>query len=270
MGDALKLYTAHEQWLLCPGHTLLRSGGRVCEDPPCATCELVHRRPPQPWRRTGMLERGLEHLDYLIAPSRAQAQLHSGLAATVPIEVIEHFVPDPAGRTGRRQGAPLLPLRRAPGAGEGRGEPDRLLQALGAGRPGDRRQRRTGAALRRRARGSPHIQFEGWVGPDRLDALYRGSAGRGGAVDRARVLRAGDRGGLRAGSPGGGEPAGRAGRAGGRRPAPRSPTAASASWTRRWPAWRATPRCARSWAGERGPPTSSGSHPSATSIATSA
>ena len=143
MGDALKLYTAHEQWLLCPGHTLLRAGGRVCEDPPCATCELVHKRPPQPWRHTGLLARGLEHLDFLIAPSRAQAQLHSGLAGTVPIEVIEHFVPDPGEPNGAAAArAPYFlyagRLERVKGV-------ESLIDSFkrsAPGRPGDRRQRR--------------------------------------------------------------------------------------------------------------------------------
>lgn len=174
MGDALKLYTAHEQWLLCPGHTLLRSGGRVCEDPPCATCELVHKRPPQPWRHTGRLARGLEHVDYLIAPSRTQAHLHRGL--TVPIEVIEHFVPDPGERDGSAAtGAPYFlyagRLERVKGV-------ESLIDSFKRYAPADLviagnggRARR----LRRRARGAPQIRFEGWVDPDRLDALYRGA-----------------------------------------------------------------------------------------------
>ena len=174
MGDAVKLYTAHEQWLLCPGHTLLRSGGRVCEDPPCATCELVHRRPPQPWRHTGVLARALRHLDYLIAPSRAQAQLHSGLG--VPLEVIEHFVPNP----GERYEAPAASapyflyvgrLERVKGV-------ESLIDSFTRSAPADLVIAGTGGRarrLRRRARGAPQIRFEGWVGQDRLDALYRGA-----------------------------------------------------------------------------------------------
>ena len=47
MGSGVKLYTAHEQWLLCPSHVLLKRDGSVRQDPPCATCEIAHRRPPQ-------------------------------------------------------------------------------------------------------------------------------------------------------------------------------------------------------------------------------
>ena len=214
MGDALKLYTAHEQWLLCPGHTLLRSGGRVCEDPPCATCELVHKRPPQPWRHTGRLARGLEHVDYLIAPSRTQAHLHRGL--TVPIEVIEHFVPDPGERTAAPTQARRISSTSGGRAGEGRGEPDRLVQAIGAadlviagdggrdaGCAGGRAERHTSASK------------AGWA---RI-ASTRSTAARwpwwcprsGTSHVRPR-----DRGGLRPGCAGGGQPARRAGRAGGR------------------------------------------------------
>ena len=176
MGDALKLYTAHEQWLLCPGHTLLRAGGRVCEDPPCATCELVHKRPPQLWRHTGMLERGLRHLDFLIAPSRAQAQLHGSLAGTVPIEVIEHFVPDPGGPNG--DAAARAPYFLYAGRLERVKGVESLIDSFERSAPADLviagnggRARR----LRRRARASSRIHFEGWVDPDRLDALYRGA-----------------------------------------------------------------------------------------------
>lgn len=176
MGDALKLYTAHEQWLLCPGHTLLAARGRVCENPPCATCELVHRRPPQPWRHTGLLARALRHLDCVIAPSRAQASLHSRLAPLVRIEVIEHFVPDP-GPSGApaTRGAPYFlyagRLERVKGV-------ETLIDSFKRSAPADLvvagdggRARR----LRRRANGLPHVHFEGWVDADRLDALYRGA-----------------------------------------------------------------------------------------------
>src|SRR5262249_51181640 len=35
MGSGVRLYTVHEQWLVCPTHVLWRRSGRVCENPPC-------------------------------------------------------------------------------------------------------------------------------------------------------------------------------------------------------------------------------------------
>ena len=56
MGDGIKLYTAHEQWLLCPGSDLWRRPGGVCEDPPCAL-RAVPPEGPAAGRSTGLLGR---------------------------------------------------------------------------------------------------------------------------------------------------------------------------------------------------------------------
>lgn len=180
MGEGIKLYTAHEQWLLCPSHVLWRRGGRVCEDPPCWSCELGHFRPPQVWRRTGLLDRALEHLDALIAPSQASARLHQRFAGRTQIEVLEHFVPDPRN--------PAAPVR--PGAGShhpqepyflyvGRLEPikgvanlieafrDRSETLVVAGDGGLIR------SVRRAARRLPNVRFTGWLSQGELGALYR-------------------------------------------------------------------------------------------------
>jgi glycosyltransferase involved in cell wall biosynthesis len=180
MGEGIKLYTAHEQWLLCPSHVLWRRSGRVCADPPCWSCEITHARPPQLWRRTGLVERGLEHLDALIAPSRASARLHQRFACRTRIEVLEHFVPDPR----------LSAVALQPGAGSrssrepyflyaGRLEPIKgvagLIEAFRhrsetlviAGDGGLVR------SVRRAARRLPNVRFTGWLSPGELDALYR-------------------------------------------------------------------------------------------------
>jgi glycosyltransferase involved in cell wall biosynthesis len=177
MGRGLKLYTAHEQWLLCPSHVLLRRDGTVCQDPPCWSCEIAHRRPPQPWRRTGAIERGLAELDALIVPSRTSAELHARFAPLVRTEVINHFVPEPetadAGRLG--PGRPYFLY-------SGRLEPIKgvssLIEAF--------RRRRTedlviagegglGAKLRRQAADLPHVHFTGQLSARDLTGLYRGA-----------------------------------------------------------------------------------------------
>ena len=73
MGEGMKLYTAHEQWLLCPSHVLWKRTGRVCENPPCRSCEITHLRPPQPWRRSSLLERSA-------APPRRADRARAGRA----------------------------------------------------------------------------------------------------------------------------------------------------------------------------------------------
>ena len=59
-GDAIKLYMAHEHWLVCPMHVLWRHGRELCEGKQCIRCSLHYRRPPQLWRHTGLLEREIE------------------------------------------------------------------------------------------------------------------------------------------------------------------------------------------------------------------
>src|SRR5262245_34214737 len=68
-GGALKLYMAHEHWLVCPMHVLWRYGRELCTKRDCLRCTLAHRRPPQVWRYTGHLERQLDHIDAFIAMS---------------------------------------------------------------------------------------------------------------------------------------------------------------------------------------------------------
>jgi glycosyltransferase involved in cell wall biosynthesis len=178
LGTGIKLYTVHEQWLLCPTHVLWR-GDHVCENPPCWTCEIRHGRPPQPWRHSGMLSRSLRQLDALIAPSRSAAELHRRFADVVDIEVLPHFVPaapvDPpavdapipdrpyflyAGRLEPIKGVSTLieAFRRRPTAD---------LVVAGAG-SSERR-------LRRCAEGLPNVHFTGHLGEDELDSLYRGA-----------------------------------------------------------------------------------------------
>jgi glycosyltransferase involved in cell wall biosynthesis len=176
MGEGLRLYTTHEQWLLCPSHLLWRRGGRVCEDPPCWSCELSHLRPPQPWRRTGLLERSVRRLDAVIAPSRTTARLHERFAPLTRLEVIEYFVPEPPAGEDARPSGP----RRRYFLYAGRLEPIKgvgsLVEAFRSRRSedlviaGDGGEARR---LRRAARDLPHVQFAGRLSHEELTRLYR-------------------------------------------------------------------------------------------------
>ncbi|MBI5105228.1 MAG: glycosyltransferase family 4 protein, partial [Solirubrobacterales bacterium] len=176
LGDGIKLYTAHEQWLVCPMHVLWQDRRRVCEQPHCVRCSLRHRRPPQPWRATGLLARSVRELDALIVPSATSARLHARFAGDVRIEELPHFVEDPgetappsdhprpyvlfAGRLADIKGPATLPdaFRELPGV-------DLLIAGTGELEP----------EIRARAAGLPNVRLLGWVDAGGLDALYRGA-----------------------------------------------------------------------------------------------
>jgi glycosyltransferase involved in cell wall biosynthesis len=93
-GKAIKLYTMHEYWLVCPTHVLFKFNREVCTRPRCFTCGLTYNRPPQLWRHSGMMNSAIEHIDALIAPSRFSKEVHKRMGLAVPIEYLPHFVPD--------------------------------------------------------------------------------------------------------------------------------------------------------------------------------
>lgn len=175
MGEGLRLYTLHEQWLVCPTHVLFRYRREVCVKPHCWSCQLSYRRPPQLWRGTGLLERAVGALDALIAPSRTSAALHERFAGQVRIEHIPHFVEQPA------QAAPRDPEAAAYFLCVGRLEPVKgFSRAIDAFRQRHEELLIAGAgalesALRRRAHDLPHVRFLGEVDRSRLGALYRGA-----------------------------------------------------------------------------------------------
>jgi glycosyltransferase involved in cell wall biosynthesis len=93
-GKGLKLYEAHEHWLVCETHVLWQDKVRVCERRHCLSCTLKHKRPPQPWRRTGMLAREARHVDAFIAKSEFSRDKHRALGFSREMEVIPYFLPD--------------------------------------------------------------------------------------------------------------------------------------------------------------------------------
>ncbi|MEJ7639921.1 MAG: glycosyltransferase [Singulisphaera sp.] len=73
---AVRLMTAHEHWLICPMHLLWKYGRKACDAPSCLRCSVAGGRPPQAWRYTGAIDRGLRELDALIFPSRHTLEEH--------------------------------------------------------------------------------------------------------------------------------------------------------------------------------------------------
>ncbi len=90
-GRAVKLYTTHEHWLICPTHVLWKFNRQPCDKPECLRCTLAAKRPPQLWRYTGMLERASEHVDQFVSPSRFTAQMHAERGFPKPVGHLPYF-----------------------------------------------------------------------------------------------------------------------------------------------------------------------------------
>jgi glycosyltransferase involved in cell wall biosynthesis len=91
---AVKLYLAHEHWLVCPTHVLWRDQRERCDSRACTACQLRYHRPPQLWRHTGLLERSLAHVDAFVAMSEFSRAKHQEFGFTREMHVLPQFLPD--------------------------------------------------------------------------------------------------------------------------------------------------------------------------------
>ncbi|HUG38139.1 MAG TPA: glycosyltransferase family 4 protein [Candidatus Limnocylindrales bacterium] len=91
-GSAIKLYTLHEHWLVCPTHVLFKFKREACVKPSCLRCTLIHHRPPQLWRYTGMLRAALRHVNAFISPSEFTLRRHHADGLDIPIVPIPFCV----------------------------------------------------------------------------------------------------------------------------------------------------------------------------------
>jgi glycosyltransferase involved in cell wall biosynthesis len=174
---SLRIYLAHEHWLICPTHVLWRHNRELCDRRECLRCQLHYQRPPQLWRRTSLLARCAGDVDVFLAMSEFSRSKHREFGFTRPMQVLPPFVADPqpssteagtrpherpyflfAGRLERIKGlddvVPIFadyPEADLVVAGDGNHEP----------------------ALRALAAGNPRVRFVGHLGPDRLGDFYR-------------------------------------------------------------------------------------------------
>jgi glycosyltransferase involved in cell wall biosynthesis len=174
-GEAVKIYTAHEHWLVCPMHVLWKFDERACEKPECLKCILKGRRPPQLWRYTGMLRRSSKSVDQFVSPSRFTSRMHADRGFSQPVEHLPYFIghvekppgilqnvhPKPyflfVGRLEKIKGLQtLIPLWR---------DLDADLLVAGTGN--------YEVELRAAAIGNPRIKFLGALSQTQLDPLYR-------------------------------------------------------------------------------------------------
>jgi glycosyltransferase involved in cell wall biosynthesis len=174
-GKGLKLYEAHEHWLVCETHVLWQDGERVCEVPHCLSCTLRHKRPPQWWRRTRMLAREAQHVDAFIAKSEFSRDKHRVFGFPREMEVIPYFLPDiaTAGVTTPPHPRPYFlfvgRLEKIKGVQDiipifaGDDGPDLLIAGTGEYEQ----------VLRDQAEGRPRVRFLGRLAPEDLPAYYR-------------------------------------------------------------------------------------------------
>lgn len=179
MGTGLKLYSAHEYWLVCPMSVLFRYDGIACEERKCLRCSLAYHRPPQWWRYSKMLDEAVGHLDMVLHPSSFSLVKHRDLGLKAPASVLRYFYAPPAstcelprvegtlpyflfvGRFEKLKGAhTLIPLFRE--------YPRARLVLVGEGSQANE--------LRSLAGDSPNIEFLGWLSHAQLAPLYRNAA----------------------------------------------------------------------------------------------
>ena len=176
-GRAVKVYMAHEHWLVCPTHVLWRYGRELCPGRECLRCQISYRRPPQLWRATGFLERQLHHIDLFIAMSEFSREKHREFGFSRPMAVLPCFLPPsdevPASGGGERPHArPYFlfvgRLERIKGVQDilpefaGDGDTDLLIAGEGE----------FGSALREQAATMPRVHFLGRVASEALGPYY--------------------------------------------------------------------------------------------------
>ena len=182
-GDAVRLYTTHDHWLVCPMYDLWKMNRELCEKPECLRCQLSFRRPPQLWRYTNLLARELQHIDLFLSPSKSTILQHKRRGFDYPMRQLPLFLPlaratapAPEGPVeGPRPGRPyflfvgrLVRLKGVHALIDAfRHYADADLLIAGDGVLGDE--------LRQQAAGLDHVRFLGRVHPDRLRGLYAGA-----------------------------------------------------------------------------------------------
>jgi glycosyltransferase involved in cell wall biosynthesis len=175
-GKALKLYTTHEHWLICPMHVLWKFDREICQTKNCLTCQLKGKRPPQLWRYSRLFEKNLKEIDCLLAPSLFTLKKHLEDGLQIPIRHMPYFLPAPkiggsqiknererpfflfVGRLERIKGVQnLIPAFRR--------KSEFVLLIAGDGEYKNE--------LLEQAKDCPNIKFLGRLSPDELQNLYR-------------------------------------------------------------------------------------------------
>jgi len=187
LGDAVKVYEAHEHWLVCPSHVLWRHNRELCTGRQCLRCVASYQRPPQIWRYTGALERHLSEVDLFIAKSEFSRTKHAEFGFRHEMEVLPYFLPDletPPGLAAVKDAGsePAAPHHRPYFLFVGRLEEikglDDVIPTFAAYEDADLLIAGDGnyrPALEKLAAGNSRVRFLGRVDPEALDRFYRGA-----------------------------------------------------------------------------------------------
>ncbi len=175
-GTGLKLCTLIEHWLVCPMHVLWKFDREVCTKPTCFTCTLAGGRPPQLWRKTGLMRRATRHIDAFLGPSVFTIRMHQERGLRGAMVQLPLFYPEPTAAEGWDNGGrpyflfsgrlekikglhTVIPFFGA------RPEIDLLIAGSGTFEP----------ELRALAEGASNIRFVGRLSAESLHATYRGA-----------------------------------------------------------------------------------------------
>jgi len=177
---AIRIMTAHEYFLFCPMHLLWKNGERSCDAPQCLRCVLRGRRPPQLWRSTGAVARGLSALHALIFQSRYSLSEHRSRNFDRHVRLVHltNFLPDDW--SGGVEDRPRARLDRPYLAASGRlvelkgfqrliplmkflPEADLRIAGVGPFEP----------RLRDLAAGLPNVHFEGQLAGEAMPSFFR-------------------------------------------------------------------------------------------------
>jgi glycosyltransferase involved in cell wall biosynthesis len=176
---ALRLMTAHEHWLCCPLSLMWKRDRQVCDRPECVSCTIAAGRPPQLWRYSGLRDRMLQKLDFLLTPSLHSRALHQDRGVARRIEHLPIFIPDEM--IGTEPPLPELSTRPyfvaagrliqekgfSDAIAQMRNFPDADLVIAGAGPFGEK--------LRDEASGLTNVRFTGLLSQADLAGLFRGA-----------------------------------------------------------------------------------------------
>jgi glycosyltransferase involved in cell wall biosynthesis len=177
-GEAIKLFTLHEYWLICPTHIMFKNKSRPCEKAECLRCQLIYRRPPQLWRNARKIVEMVKPVDRFLVSNRFTVELHRQRGLDLNAEILPLFIklPEPmqsqekqtqddaaqyflfAGRLEKLKGLQdVLPFFAE--------SAEHNLLIAGTGSYEDK--------LRRLAGNSPNIHFLGLQGASSLRRLYQ-------------------------------------------------------------------------------------------------
>lgn len=176
-GDGLKIYEAHEHWLVCPTHVLWRKNRELCDARQCLTCSIAYRRPPQLWRKMEFFARQLDQVDGFIAKSEFSRNKHREFGFPKEMQVVPYFLPDspptPVHEEGPVHNRPYFlfvgRLEKIKGLDDiipvFANYPDADLLILGTGSYEPR--------LKQLANGIPNVEFLGRLAQEELSKYYK-------------------------------------------------------------------------------------------------